>query len=113
VISQAVKLLPAALLFGLSGCYEGYNRGVVNQPTQAAPVACKRQEVYGYLTNRSDGDTLLVAPAKLVIDDSLFIAEEVQRTRAADGHFSKLIHLCEECTACRYNSGPTHVIPRL
>jgi hypothetical protein len=38
------RLLPAALLLGLSGCYEGYNRGVVNPPTQVALIACKRHD---------------------------------------------------------------------
>jgi hypothetical protein len=110
-------LLPAALLLSLAACSEGYNRGVVNQPTQAAPVACKRQAVYCYLTNFSSGDTLLVASAKLVIDDSLVVAEEISRNSSGNERFSALIRLCEGAHRVQVQFGPytrdtTFVVPR-
>lgn len=99
-------LLPAALLLSLSGCYEGYNRGVVNQPMQAAPAACKRQEVYCSLSNFSRGDTLLVAPAKLVIDDSLVVAEQIPRSLSASDHIDKRIRICEGVHRIHMQFGP-------
>ena len=100
-------LLPVALLLSLTGCYEGYNRGVVvSQPVQAAPVACKRQEVYCYLTNFSSGDTLLVAPAKLVVDDSFVVAEDVWRNHSGNERLSKVIRLCEGAHRVHVQFGP-------
>lgn len=116
------SLLPTALLLSLSGCDQGYDRGVVNQPvqnqsTQAVPVACKRQDVYCYLTNFSSGDTLLVAPAKLVVDDSLVVTEDVSRNITGNKRFSKLILLCEGVHRVHIQFGPyirdtTFTVPR-
>jgi hypothetical protein len=116
ILAGMKKLAFAALLFSLAAC-NGYDRGVVSQPTQAVPVTCKRQEVYCYLTNFSFGDTLLVAPAKLVIDDSLIVAEEVPRNSSGSERFSTLIRLCEGIHRVHVQFGPyirdtTFTVPR-
>jgi hypothetical protein len=99
------KLLAALLLtLSLVGC-SGYDRGV-REPAQTVPVACKRQEVYCYLTNFSSGDTLLVAPAKLMVDDSLIVAEEVPRNPTGNERFSTLIRLCEGTHRVHVQFGP-------
>lgn len=82
-----------ALLLALGGC-NGYDRGVREEPAQAKPAGCPRQEVACYLTNYSNGDTLLVAPAKLVVDDSLLIAEQVPRTTSSSERLSQVVRLC-------------------
>jgi hypothetical protein len=110
-------LLPAALLLSLSACYQGYDRGVANQPVQPMPAPCKRQEVYCYLTNRSSGDTLLVAPVKLVIDDSLVVAEDIQRSYTGSERLHTVIRLCEGMHRVHVRFGPytrdtTFVVPR-
>jgi hypothetical protein len=108
-------LLLGLLLSGLASC-NGYERGV-KEPEQLAASACKRQEVYCYLSNVSFGDTLLVVPAKLVIDDSLIVAEEVSRSTTGSDRFSKLIRLCEGVHRVHVSFGPytrdtTFTVPR-
>lgn len=85
------KVLLAAIML-LAGC-NGYDQGS-KQPTQVTPAGCKRQEVYCYLTNFSAGDTLREAHAKLVVDDSLVVMEQVPRNLTGSERFSKLIRLC-------------------
>lgn len=86
------------------GC-NGYDRGV-KQLTQVIPAVCKRQEVYCYLTNFSSGDTLREAPAKLVVDDSLVVTEQVLRNITGSERFSKLIRLCEGIHRVHVEFGP-------
>ena len=96
-----------ALFVGMmlvAGC-NGYDRGV-KQPAQATSAVCKRQEVYCYLTNFSSGDTLQEASAKLVVDDSLVIAEQVPRNITGSERFSKLIRLCEGIHRVHVEFGP-------
>jgi hypothetical protein len=111
------RLLPLSLLLSLSACYQGYNRGVENQLVQTEHSPCKRQEVYCYLTNRSAGDTLLVAPAKLVVDDSLVVAEDIQRSYTGSERLHTVIRLCEGTHRVHVRFGPytrdtTFVVPR-
>jgi hypothetical protein len=95
------------LLLALAGCSEGYNRGVVEQqPIEKVAVSCKRQEVHCYLTNFSFGDTLRTASAKLVIDDSLIIAEQVPRNATGDERFVKMLRLCEGLHRVHVQFGP-------
>lgn len=96
--------LAALLLSGLTSC-NGYDRGV-REPEQAAPLACRRQEVYCSLSNFSRGDTLLVASAKLVVDDSLVVAEQIPRGLSASSHFGKLIRICEGIHRVHVQFGP-------
>jgi hypothetical protein len=110
-------LLFGLLLSGLAGCYQGYDRGEVNEPVQTMPAPCKRQEVYCYLTNRSAGDTLLVAPAKFVVDDSLVVAEAIQRSYTGSSNLNTVIRLCEGMHRVHVQFGPytrdtTFVVPR-
>jgi hypothetical protein len=86
------------------GC-NGYDRGV-KQPTQVTPAVCKRQEVYCYLTNFSSGDTLREVPAKLVVDDSLIVTEQVPRNITGSERFSKLIWLCTGIHRVHVEFGP-------
>lgn len=86
------------------GC-NGYDRGV-KQPTQVTAAVCKRQEVYCYLTNFSSGDTLREASAKLVVDDSLVVTEQVPRNTTGSERFSKLIRLCEGIHRVHVEFGP-------
>ena len=103
-----MKALLLALLLTLGGC-DGYDRGVRDEPAQAKPAGCLRQEVYCYLTNYSNGDTLRVAPAKLVVDDSLLIAEQVPRTTSSAERFSKMVRLCVGSHRVHVQFGPyTH-----
>jgi hypothetical protein len=99
-------LLPAALLLSLCGCYQGYERGVVSQSVQTVPTPCKRQQVYCYLTNYGSGDTLLVVPAKLVVDDSLVVSEDIQRSNTEYPDFIKIIRLCEGAHRVHVQFGP-------
>lgn len=86
------------------GC-KGYDRGD-KQPTQVTSAVCKRQEVYCYLTNFSSGDTLREASAKLVVDDSLVVIEQVPRNITGSERFSKLIRLCEGIHRVHVEFGP-------
>ena len=99
------KCISVGLLLSTLISCNGYDRGV-KQPTEVAPVVCKRQEVYCYLTNFSSGDTLLVAPAKLVVDDSLVVAEEVPRNTTGSERFTKLIRLCKGDHRVHVQFGP-------
>lgn len=93
------------VLVGLVGC-NGYDRGATQSTHPPLNPACNRQEVYCYLTNFSFGDTLLVAPAKLVIDDSLIVAEQVPRNQTGSERFSKLVRLCEGTHQVHIEFGP-------
>jgi hypothetical protein len=100
-------LLAGLLLPALAACSEGYNRGVVEQqPLEKAVVSCKRQEVYCCLTNFSLGDTLLTAPARLLIDDSLIVAEQVPRIVSGNERFVKMLRLCEGLHRVHVQFGP-------
>jgi hypothetical protein len=88
----------------LVGC-NGYNRGA-KQPTQVTLSICQRQKVYCYLTNFSSGDTLRGAFAKLVVDDSLVVSEQVPRNLTGSERFSKLIRLCEGMHRVHVEFGP-------
>jgi hypothetical protein len=98
-------LLPALLLAALASC-NGYDRGVREVPAQAKPTGCPHQEVYCYLTNYSNGDTLREAAAKLVVDDSLLIAEQVPRTTSSSERFSKVVRLCVGSHRVHVQFGP-------
>lgn len=102
------KLLLAGLLsVGLAGC-NGYDRGTRAEPAlrKPKPTTCQRQEVYCYLTNYSKGDTLLVAPAKLVVDDSVLITEQVYRTFSSSERLSKVVRLCVGSHRVHVQFGP-------
>lgn len=100
------KLLLVGLLgVGLAGC-NGYDRGIREEPALSKPTACQRQEVYCYLTNYSKGDTLLVAPAKLVVDDSILITEQVYRTFSSSECLSKVVRLCVGSHRVHVQFGP-------
>jgi hypothetical protein len=97
-------LLAALLMLGLSlvGC-NGYDRGV-REPPQAVPIPCKRQQVYLDVNNDSYIDTL--PSAKLVIDDSVVVAQRIPRTNSEYGHFIKVIRLCEGRHQVHVQFGP-------
>jgi hypothetical protein len=97
--------LAGLLAVGAAGC-QGYDRGVREEPTLSRPTACQRQEVYCYLTNYSNGDTLLVAPAQLVVDDSLLISEQVPRTSSSSERLSKVVQLCVGTHRVHVQFGP-------
>lgn len=108
-------LLAVLLLSGLASC-NGYERGV-REPEKIVIAPCKRQEVYCYLTNRGSGDTLLVAPAKLVVDDSVIVAEDVPRSTISSENLNTVIRLCEGMHRVHVQFGPyirdtTFVVPR-
>lgn len=100
-----VLLAPALLLATLASC-NGYDRGVRDEPAQAKPMGCQRQEVYCYLTNYSNGDTLREASAKLVVDDSLLIAEQVPRITSSSERLSKVVRLCVGSHRVHVQFGP-------
>lgn len=108
-------LLYGLLLSGLASC-NGYERGV-REPEKIVLAPCKRQEVYCYLTNRGSGDSLLVAPAKLVVDDSVIVAEDVPRSTISSENLNTVIRLCEGMHRVQVQFGPyardtTFVVPR-
>jgi hypothetical protein len=47
-----------------------------------------------------------VAPAKLVVDDSLVVAEDVWRNSTGDERLSKIIRLCEGVHRVHVQFGP-------
>jgi len=98
-------LLLAALFATLASC-NGYDRGVQEEPAQAKPIGCPRQEVYCYLTNYSNGDTLQEASARLVVDDSLLIVEQVPRTTSSSERLSKVVRLCVGSHRVHVQFGP-------
>ena len=62
-------------------------------PTKEGACAAPTHEVHLYTTNWSYQDTL--APVRLVIDDSLLVAQVISRNITGNERFARMVRLCE------------------
>jgi hypothetical protein len=62
-------------------------------PTKEGACTAPKHEVHLYTTNWSYQDTL--APVRLVIDDSLVVAQMIPRNITGNERFARVVRLCE------------------
>ena len=62
-------------------------------PTKQGACTASTHEVHLYTTNWSYQDTL--APVRLVIDDSLVVAQVIPRNITGNERFARMVRLCE------------------